>query len=356
MRSSSDNETAIGIEKLCKTFPKPWAFKKRAELGRRHALENITLSVRRNEVFGLLGPNGAGKTTLIKILCTLVRPTSGRATVCGFDVVQHGSQVRQRIGLVNCDDRSHFWRLSARENLRFYAVLNNVPRRRSEARIDELLELTGLRQAANVRLSDFSSGMRQRLAIARGLLSDPDILFMDEPSRSLDPIGAYEVRAFIRNRVVREAGRTVVLATNLMDEATFLCDSLALMRDGQILAMGKLDELRYAINPADHYTLVVRNLRAATRQMIATIPHVLAVQFESVGDKVQLDLTVERNSSGLSQTIQTLVQDSCEIWHCQSREYSLEDVFRTIIGGASQQNLYCATGATTAPDTRLAKC
>lgn len=322
----------IETENLVKTFPKTASLHSLLKGERKVALQGINLQVRRNEIFGLLGPNGAGKTTLIKILCTLIRPTSGSVRVDGCDVVRDGAQIRRRIGLVNCDDRSHYWRLTARENLRFYAAISNVPRDKTERPIDELLELTSLKHAADVRLGDFSAGMKQRLAIARGLLSDPEILLMDEPSRSLDPIGAHEIRRFVRDQVVRQEGRTVILATNLMDEAEFLCDRVALINHGQVYAQGTVSELSYALTPYDHYRLVVRRLIDEQIAGLKQVTGVVRMTHRPLvnGDR-EVDLFVVRGGPGLPSTIRAIVEMRGEIWACHQVEVTLEEIFRTVL-------------------------
>ena len=339
----------IEVEDLVKTFPKTASLRSLIRGERKVALRGITLRIAPNQIFGLLGPNGAGKTTLIKILCTLVRPTSGRARVGGYDILRESHKVRGRIGLVNCDDRSHYWRLTARENLRFYAALSRVPRAATERRIDELLELTGLREAADVRLSEFSAGMKQRLAIARGLLSDPAILFMDEPSRSLDPIGAHELRQFIRDRIVAEGGRTVILATNLMDEAEFLCDRVALINKGQLCAEGTVEELSYALRPDERYRLRVRGLAVEQLASLQRIPGILeSIPQPAQGDDYVLHLSIRRESPGLPLAIRHIVEMGGEIWGCERIEVTLEEVFRSIVHGAP-----IATPSPTAPQATL---
>ena len=183
----------IETQRLMKRFPRQRGWRNLLSPVYRTALDGVDLQVRRGEVFGLLGPNGAGKTTIMKILATLVLPNGGRAFVDGLDVVKHGTEVRRRIGFVYGDERTFFWRLSVRENLLFYSALYRMPGDRARRRIDELLEIVGLTEAADVRMHYFSTGMKQRAAIARGVLTDPDIVFMDDPTRSLDPVATFEM-------------------------------------------------------------------------------------------------------------------------------------------------------------------
>lgn len=205
------------------------------------ALAGVDLAVRRGEVFGLVGPNGAGKSTLIKTLCTLVVPDSGTARVCGLDLAQERA-IRASIGLVTVDERSFFWRLSCRENLRFYAALVDVPRDRVNARIDELAALLGLGQLLDRRFDGLSSGMKHRMAVLRALLADPEVLFLDEPTRSLDPLAAARLRGRLRT-LVRERGTTVLLATHDLAEAVELCDRAAVMVQGRLCSAGAPERL-----------------------------------------------------------------------------------------------------------------
>jgi ABC-2 type transport system ATP-binding protein len=217
---------------------------------RRPALEGITpvdgvdLSVRKGEVFGILGPNGAGKTTLIKILCTLILPTGGEARVDGFDVVKESGRVRESIGLVTTDERSFYWRLTGRQNLEFFASLHNFYSDDARDMVDELLGVVDLKFAADERFLNYSAGMKQRMAIARGLLNEPAVLFMDEPTRSLDPGAAQGLRNFIKDEIVRERGKTIFISTHNLEEAEHLCDRVAIFDDGKIKVVGSPNDLK----------------------------------------------------------------------------------------------------------------
>ncbi len=211
--------------------------------GRVEALRGVDLHVKRGEIFGLLGPNGAGKTTLVKILSCLVLPDRGRAIVGGEDV-RHENKVKALLGLVHSDERSFYWRLSGRDNLRFFARLYDVPRQRIEPRIDELLEKVDLVEAAPRRFSDYSSGMKQRLAIARALLHDPPILLMDEPTRSLDPAASLSLRSIIRDELKGRDGKTILLATHNLREAEAVCDRIAILVAGTVRQVGTVAEVR----------------------------------------------------------------------------------------------------------------
>src|SRR5215210_2977590 len=209
------------------------------------AVRGVSFEIAKGELFGLLGPNGAGKTTTIKMLITLLIPTGGNARVLGYDVVKDAREVRKRIGYVFGGERGVYERLSGYDNLRYFAELYGVPPREQKRRIGELLELVGLQGREHERAEGYSRGMKQRLHVARGLLHDPDVLFLDEPTIGLDPVGAREVRATIGS--LTEAGKTVLLTTHYMFEADALCDRIAIISKGDIVAEGTPAELKRGV-------------------------------------------------------------------------------------------------------------
>ncbi|MCA2217911.1 ABC transporter ATP-binding protein [Jidongwangia harbinensis] len=232
---------AVEAEDLRRTYRSRtgWARARRTEVD---AVRGISFSIERGELFGLLGPNGAGKTTTIKMLNTLLIPTSGRARVCGYDVVADTREVRRRIGYVFGGDRGLYDRLSGLDNLRYFAELYGVPPREQKRRIGELLDLVRLTGRERERVEGYSRGMRQRLHIARGLLHRPEVLFLDEPSIGVDPVAARELRGAVAD--LAAAGTTVLLTTHYMAEADELCDRIAVIADGAIQALGTPAELR----------------------------------------------------------------------------------------------------------------
>ena len=207
-------------------------------------LAGVSLSVSAGEVFGLLGHNGAGKTTLLKILATLLEPNGGRAAILGHEVVREAPAARRRLGYCPGNERSFFLRLSARENLRFWGVLNNLSSDVLARRTPALLEELGLGSAAEEPVRNYSSGMLQRLSLARALLHEPQILLLDEPTRSLDPLAALWLRNYLRDELARRQGRAVLLATHNLAEAEAICDRLAILDRGELRAVGTPAELR----------------------------------------------------------------------------------------------------------------
>jgi ABC-2 type transport system ATP-binding protein len=209
----------------------------------RPALEEIDLEVAPGEFFGLLGHNGAGKSTLFKILATLVLPDAGEVRVAGHDVVEHPEEVRKALVPVIPNERSLYWRVSAAENLRLYADLYGIPASEREGRVASVLDIVGLSSAGGKQVGLFSSGMKQRLLIARAILGQPRVLLLDEPTRSLDPVSARDFRRFLAERIGRETGTTVLLATHDHEEVTELCDRVGVLHQGRLLAVGPTDEV-----------------------------------------------------------------------------------------------------------------
>ena len=239
---------ALAVSALVKDYPRPsrgWRsfFLPSWKQGAIRALDGVSLDVRSGSVFGLLGTNGAGKTTLIKICYNLLLPTSGSVLVLGEDPLHHGRRIRSRMGMVNSEERSFYWRLSGRRNLEFFASLHDMDGGSAARRIEELGELTGISAYLDVPFSDYSSGMRQKAAVARALLHDPQVLLMDEPTRSLSPDAAYPLQDFIRKELVETRGKAVLLATQDMDEAERLCEDVALLHRGRLLYLGTLAAL-----------------------------------------------------------------------------------------------------------------
>jgi ABC-2 type transport system ATP-binding protein len=207
------------------------------------AVRGVSFSVHQGEIVGFLGANGAGKTTLLKMLSTLVIPDEGVASVMGYDLLDQPEQVRRMVAPVSPDERSLDWRLSAKENLRFFGALHGLQGQRLRDRIHEVIAAVDLIEVQDRAVGTYSSGMRQRLLIARALLSEPGVLLLDEPTRSLDPVSARAFRAFIREEIVGRQGCTVLLATHHPDEALELCDRVLIMHRGKLLAAGTAAEL-----------------------------------------------------------------------------------------------------------------
>ncbi len=300
------------------------------------AVEDLDLEVNEGELFGLLGPNGAGKTTLMKMLCTLVVPTSGSATVYGHNVVGEEQAVKELVGLISAEERSFYWRLTARENLEFYASLYGLKGQAKSKRIQELLDLVGLAEVAEVRFQNFSAGMRQKLAIARGLLSEPKVLLIDEPTKSLDPVSAQAVRSFLREQVV-DKGITAILATHNMFEAEDLCDRIAIMDRGRAIARGSVREMRSVLQQQQECELEVRGLSDTMLRTLGDIDGVVecvqAIQYDGVST---LRLRLVDHETVLPSVMRSVVFLGGEIRGCALRELALEEIFMSVIMGHEQ--------------------
>jgi len=240
-------EPALRIRNLSKRYAvrRTWSQIVRAPLAwtSTHALRGISLEVAAGEVVGLLGANGAGKTTLLKILSTLILPDGGRAEIFGFDVERSAREVRMLVAPIAADERSLEWRLNAQENLLFYAALCGVRPAEARTRVRELLERVELRASDAKLVGQYSSGMRQRLLVARALLRRPRLLLLDEPTRSMDPIAARSFRSLVRNELVSREQCTILVATHDPEEALEMCDRIAIMDRGRLLAIDTPDAL-----------------------------------------------------------------------------------------------------------------
>jgi ABC-2 type transport system ATP-binding protein len=251
---------AIEIEGLTKTFRRSEGYRDALTFWKRDyvaALLGVDLTVPAGGIMGILGPNGAGKTTLLMILASLVLPDAGRILVNGLDLSEYPKAARRSLLYVSGEERSLFWRLSGRENLRFYATMYEVPRRQIDARVAEKLAIVGLEEAADRAVARYSSGMKQRLTIARGLLAEPDILMLDEPTRSLDPLSTRQLGEFIQNVLVGQQSKTVVLATHNMEEATSLCDRVAILHRGKVRACDTVNAVGVKLATPNRYRITL---------------------------------------------------------------------------------------------------
>jgi len=291
------------------------------------AVKGVSFEIAPGELFGLLGPNGAGKTTTIKMLITLLIPTSGSARVLGHDVVTDVREVRRRIGYVFGGDRGLYERLSGLDNLRYFSELYGVAPREQRARIGSLLELVGLTGREGERVEGYSRGMRQRLHIARGLLHDPDVLFLDEPSIGIDPVGARELRGTIAG--LRDQGKTVLLTTHYMFEADELCDRIAVIRSGEIVAQGTPAELKGLVSTG---RVLEVETYGVTDDAIAATRQVGGVRTVAVEDRGQLQVLVVSCEVGAEVTQSVLsALGETRVGRVNHRDPTLEDAYVELV-------------------------
>jgi ABC-2 type transport system ATP-binding protein len=295
------------------------------------ALAGIDLAIQPGELFGLLGPNGAGKTTTTKILTTLLLPDSGQARVLGLDVVKQTSAVRSRIGFVFGGDRGLYWRLSGLNNLRYFADLYRIPPDVSKRRIGELLERLGLAGREHDKVEVYSRGMKQRLHLARGLLNDPEVLFLDEPTIGLDPVGARELRVLVRE--LADAGKTIFLTTHYMFEADSICDRIAVIKKGAIVAEGTPSSIKRVVENQGVVEFEVVGMpadRLAGLRGLAGVGSVAVVDQE-LAQVVTINCT--RPADVMTQL--GVILEGLTLRKVSSREPTLEDAYVQLIGESS---------------------
>ncbi len=298
------------------------------------ALEDVNIQIKKGELFGLLGPNGAGKTTLLKILCTLVLPTSGSAFVNGLDVTRNGKKIRRIISYVVSDERSFYWRLTGRQNLKFFAKLNNISNREAMPNIERLLEFMELTRDADRMFKDYSTGMRQKLAISRGLLTDPEVIFMDEPTRSLDPLTNQNLRKLIKEKIVGAEKKTVVFATHNLQEAEELCDRIAIIHKGELKVAGEVREIKKEFNSAKRYVIKLKNPGNGLLKKIYNIPsikEITPIWNVPLPNSVQIEIETSDGDGKISRVIKEIVDMEGEICSFYEKEISMEELFSKII-------------------------
>ena len=304
---------AVDARDLVKTFRSGWLRKRRTE-----ALRGASLQVPRGAILGLLGPNGAGKTTLLSILATLLLPDSGSATVLGHDIVRDPFAVRRRLNMAS-GNASFVWSLRPAEVLSFYGRLYGLSGAVLRRRVEELIERSELGPHRRTEYNELSTGLKQRLAFAKALLNEPEVLFLDEPTLGLDPDVSIRIRAQIAE-LRRERGTTIILTTHYMREAEELCDTIAFIKGGRILAEGSADALKRQIRIGD---VIALRLDPPLPERMGELPGIL--QLHVRGERVEC--TVDAADKRLPEILRWLVEQGVLVRECQVKEHDLEEVF-----------------------------
>jgi ABC-2 type transport system ATP-binding protein len=294
------------------------------------ALRSVDLRIPRGELFGLLGPNGAGKTTMVKIFTTLLLPTSGSAMILGLDAVNNPWPVRKRIGFVFGGERGLYWRLSGLDNLRYFADLYQISPDVSRRRIEALLEILDLKGREHDKVEGYSRGMKQRLHLARGLLNEPEVLFLDEPTIGLDPVGGRELRSLVRR--LADEGTTIFLTTHYMLEADAICDRIAVIKQGEIVAEGTPSSIKDVVQDQGVVEFETDGLAPERIEALRRLDDVSTVIVDE-RDVAQVVTVHCGRPSELAAGLAALL-DGRQIRKLNVREPTLEDAYVQLIGDA----------------------
>ena len=295
------------------------------------ALQDVNLTVQRGELFGLLGPNGAGKTTLIKVLTTLLSPTSGWARVAGADVHSEPNLVRPRINMVSGGESSGYGLLTVKENLWMFSQFYGAPSKEANERIEALLEMVGMKDRMHTKSSDLSTGLRQKMNIVRGFLTDPEVLFLDEPTLGLDVGASRDVRKFIIEWLKADKERTLLLTTHYMVEADELCDRVAIINKGRVLACDTPSALKQRLQKDVTFEIETSPLNGLTPQIMEEQPEVKKAALTDIegGARWKLSLVDE---SALARVFNLFAQKDVKVMNLNKREPTLVDVFVDLVG------------------------
>ncbi len=318
--------SAISINNLSKTYPPDFP-RLRKFFGMKvgesvEALRNVSFEIEEGEIFGLIGRNGAGKTTLTKIIATLVQPTSGNVSVKGFDSVKNDVKVRSLVGLATAEERSFYWRLTCQQNLMFFSRLYAMSDKDAKKRIAELFEQLDLQDLAKRRFSELSTGNKQRLAVARALLAKPPILLLDEPTRSLDPLAAANMRKLIDSL----EGVSILLTSHNLSEIEELCSRVAIISHGLIRAVDTPKNMRVSHEPTQKVKI---SLKGVLEDSLITLNNLRNYHIEEHDDTITLSFDRESNDNLLGNTVSTLNKKGANIIDIETEQATLLDVLES---------------------------
>lgn len=329
----------VSVQKLSKTYvtkERKGLFK--SEKREVEALKGISLEIEQGEIFGLLGPNGAGKTTLIKLLTTLLLPTSGTASLNGFDVLTNENEVRASVGCMLMGERGLYWKLSARENLEYFGALYHLSPAERKARAQKIIKMLKLDELADRSVESYSSGQKMKVAFGKSLINDAPILILDEPTNTLDVPSASELRAIVRQ--MNQEGKTIIYTTHIMAEADTLCDRVAIIDYGELLALGTPSDLKKSLGK-ETVTQFEGVIPHKALDAVKLLPIVTQANLSITDGASQLNVVTNNGSNTLPKLIETLNEAGASIQKIAPQETTLEDVF------------VAKTGRTLAEDTSL---
>ena len=313
---------------------KRWQFWKKEPKAMFTAVNGVDIQIQRGEIFGLLGPNGAGKSTTIRMLCTLLEPTSGTAHVNGYDIVKQANDVRRSLGTVLAGERSIYWKLTGRENLEYFAALYHIPSAIAKKRVDELIERMELKDRANELVEKYSTGMRQRVAIAKALLARPPILLLDEPTLGLDPQAARNLRELIAQ--LKQEGHTILLTTHYMEEADQLSDRIGIIDTGKIIALDTPEGLKHRIDQKEFIRLEVSGWQGYIAEKLLAMQEVenLVARRQPEADMWEVSMQATNSRVVLPKLVENISQNGTRLVNMNIVKPSLEDVFIHLTGKA----------------------
>jgi ABC-2 type transport system ATP-binding protein len=327
-------------DKTGETSPAPkrrlFPFRKREPKSMFTAVDGVDLQIERGEIFGLLGPNGAGKSTTIRMLCTLLEPTRGTATINGFDIVKQANDVRRSLGTVLAGERSIYWKLTGRENLEYFAALYHIPQAVAKKRVEELIERMEIKDRANELVEKYSTGMRQRIAIAKALLARPPILLLDEPTLGLDPQAARRLRELIAE--LKQEGHTILLTTHYMEEADLLSDRIGIIDTGKVIALDTPEGLKRHIDQQEIIRLELTGWHddiAGRLRNISGIENITTRQAaRGEADLWEVNLHAQNSRAALPRIVEQISGNGTRLVNMNIVKPSLEDVFIHLTGKA----------------------
>lgn len=296
------------------------------------AVKNVSFDVKKGEIFGFLGPNGAGKTTTIKMISTLLRPTSGAVRVNDIDVNKKPLEALKNLGTVLAGERSTYWKLTGRENLKYFAAMNGITGRAADNKVESLLKRFNLDKRADETVEKYSTGMKQRVALAKALIAEPSIVILDEPTSGLDPQSARNLRELILE--IKEEGRTILLTTHYMEEADQLSDRIAIIDHGEIIALDTPQNLKKSLNKTNVVLFELNNWNEDLSSNVKNIKFIEKVnsKFNDATQKWEVKAHIQNGHGTISSLIYTITSSGTKINNFSTEEPTLEDVFISLTG------------------------